>query len=440
MVPLENRSQNPTGIGSGMLARLIWGAASKIAAQQDKVDDSQHLHLYFTTQTSILTRPVAVTQEAIRPPPALVQQSSLSTISKSSSLLWHVSTHISGQRESKPACSTPMASLRRNKTLSPDGQTARFLYTIIKQLDLKSIDWNMVAGSLEITNGHAARMRYSRFKQHVEGVTTQPRAPRTGGKKQKEGKEGKEGMEAVKKGKKRGFEEDGDDRVQAASYVKREIPGPESAIGRVKKEGDMRIKNELDADQAMCDVQIKPEPGLQDDRALSAAAPAPRIKPEPDTHSNPDIWRVLPHTTTTTAATTSPHRFTQDQTPRSQPLPTNPASTIQFSHPSHLQASFPPHHHNPHHRTHYRPPTTTGTISLADLEVAPRSSLPSTTSPSIHGGLDHHVFSAKAPTSTVEPRSLEGSTAALQIKVEQGLEVGAEGGGKVLVKNEVMDL
>lgn len=73
-----------------------------------------------------------------------------------------------------------MASLRRSKVLSPDGQTARFLYTIIKQLDLKAIDWNEVASGLDITNGHAARMRYSRFKAQIEGLPTQSklRAPR----------------------------------------------------------------------------------------------------------------------------------------------------------------------------------------------------------------------------------------------------------------------
>ncbi|KAL9122599.1 MAG: hypothetical protein Q9187_000852 [Circinaria calcarea] len=62
-----------------------------------------------------------------------------------------------------------------------DGATARFLYTILKQLDHKSIDWNIVAGDLDITNGHAARMRFSRFKQHMEGVPPTPRKPRASG-------------------------------------------------------------------------------------------------------------------------------------------------------------------------------------------------------------------------------------------------------------------
>ncbi|KAI9825235.1 MAG: hypothetical protein M1832_001269 [Thelocarpon impressellum] len=56
-----------------------------------------------------------------------------------------------------------------------DGAHAKFLYTILKQLDLKSIDWNAVAGQLDITNGHAARMRFSRFKAQMEGHQPSPR-------------------------------------------------------------------------------------------------------------------------------------------------------------------------------------------------------------------------------------------------------------------------
>ncbi|MCJ1374583.1 hypothetical protein MMC20_005815 [Loxospora ochrophaea] len=59
-----------------------------------------------------------------------------------------------------------------------DGVTSKFLYTILKQLDLKAIDWNAVAAQLDITNGHAARMRFSRFKQQMEGVPPTPRRPR----------------------------------------------------------------------------------------------------------------------------------------------------------------------------------------------------------------------------------------------------------------------
>ncbi|EAS30782.1 uncharacterized protein CIMG_06261 [Coccidioides immitis RS] len=71
-----------------------------------------------------------------------------------------------------------MTTLKRSKTLPADGQTTKFLYTILKQLDLKSVDWNLVASQLDISNGHAARMRFSRFRQHMEGITSTPRTPR----------------------------------------------------------------------------------------------------------------------------------------------------------------------------------------------------------------------------------------------------------------------
>ncbi|KAI9680342.1 MAG: hypothetical protein M1829_001228 [Trizodia sp. TS-e1964] len=56
---------------------------------------------------------------------------------------------------------------------------SKFLYTILKQLDLKNVDWPQVAADLEITNGHAARMRYSRFKATMEGKDTRNRGPRS---------------------------------------------------------------------------------------------------------------------------------------------------------------------------------------------------------------------------------------------------------------------
>lgn len=36
-----------------------------------------------------------------------------------------------------------------------------------------------MAGQLDITNGHAARMRFSRFKQQMEGIPPAPRKPRS---------------------------------------------------------------------------------------------------------------------------------------------------------------------------------------------------------------------------------------------------------------------
>ncbi|KAF7719011.1 Uncharacterized protein PECH_000191 [Penicillium ucsense] len=59
--------------------------------------------------------------------------------------------------------------VQRSKVLDTEGPTPKFLYAIIKQVSLKEIDWNRVAADLEISNGHAARMRFSRFKSQMDG-------------------------------------------------------------------------------------------------------------------------------------------------------------------------------------------------------------------------------------------------------------------------------
>ncbi|ETI19305.1 hypothetical protein G647_09137 [Cladophialophora carrionii CBS 160.54] len=71
-----------------------------------------------------------------------------------------------------------MASQRRTKNFANDPQTPMFLYNILKQLDLRSINWSEVADGLGISNGHAARMRYSRMKSQFEGLSSQPKPPK----------------------------------------------------------------------------------------------------------------------------------------------------------------------------------------------------------------------------------------------------------------------
>ncbi|KEZ43791.1 hypothetical protein SAPIO_CDS3938 [Scedosporium apiospermum] len=60
-----------------------------------------------------------------------------------------------------------------------DNQMTRFLFAILKQKCLKDIDWNEVAKdpilAQPITNGHAARMRYSRFRSAMLGQEPQKR-------------------------------------------------------------------------------------------------------------------------------------------------------------------------------------------------------------------------------------------------------------------------
>ncbi|KAI1101934.1 hypothetical protein F4804DRAFT_283767 [Jackrogersella minutella] len=57
-----------------------------------------------------------------------------------------------------------------------DNAMTRFLFAILRQKNLKDIDWTQVAHDpilgegKKITNGHAARMRYSRFKNAMLGL------------------------------------------------------------------------------------------------------------------------------------------------------------------------------------------------------------------------------------------------------------------------------
>ncbi|KLU81623.1 hypothetical protein MAPG_00708 [Magnaporthiopsis poae ATCC 64411] len=64
-------------------------------------------------------------------------------------------------------------------TANSDNAMARFLFAILRQKCLKDIDWNKVASDpvllQPITNGHAARMRYSRFRSSMLGIEPQRR-------------------------------------------------------------------------------------------------------------------------------------------------------------------------------------------------------------------------------------------------------------------------
>jgi len=58
-----------------------------------------------------------------------------------------------------------------------------------------------VASDLEITNGHAARMRFSRFKQHMEGFPPSPRKPRSDARQHKKAKTEKNAKAVGKRAK-----------------------------------------------------------------------------------------------------------------------------------------------------------------------------------------------------------------------------------------------
>ena len=84
------------------------------------------------------------------------------------------------------------------------------------------IDWSSVASQLDITNGHAARMRFSRFRAQMEGTTSTPRkraAPNsTRSKKSIKTEEGK------RKG------------LEASSAIESEVPPSPTTPSKVKRE------------------------------------------------------------------------------------------------------------------------------------------------------------------------------------------------------------
>jgi hypothetical protein len=296
-----------------------------------------------------------------------------------------------------------MASLRRNKTLSPDGQTARFLYTIIKQLDLKAIDWNLVAGSLEITNGHAARMRYSRFKQHMESNEGKD------WKQGKGGKEGKEGKVSLKKGKKRAFEEEADHQKGAPAYAKTEN-GSGGAGPVVKREcSDVHIKNEPSAERTPVAVQIKTENSLLQEERVAPydAHPAVRVKREPAPDAtlstiDPDIWHILPQARGTNISLND------------QPL--RPTATA-FSTTAQPQ--------QPALRPLYQFAPAQSTVSLAELEVSPRSRAPTTSTTTT-------ADSGRSPASFTDGGLWEGARKALPDSAV------ASSGSEIRIKDEPM--
>jgi hypothetical protein len=272
-----------------------------------------------------------------------------------------------------------MASLRRSKALSPDGQTARFLYTILKQLDLKAIDWNLVADGLDITNGHAARMRFSRFKQHMEGIPTQPRNPRPK-------KDGGKDKNAKGKGLKRGLEDD--------------VKG-EDMKGEDGEADEATVKHEPG-------FRIKDEPGTIEESHEIKEPPAVRVKREPEADG---IANQASSTPGHLALPIQGHELV-------------PAANLAHAPLAAMMAQG---------KAPIVSPPPMATVSLADLHL-PTNSIPHV--PHLDRAAPSVVFAARPAT----PRAY-GDVAVRGIKVEPGLMASPvqTTGGQTFVKSEPTD-
>ncbi|KAL8644704.1 MAG: hypothetical protein Q9210_007119 [Variospora velana] len=112
-----------------------------------------------------------------------------------------------------------------------DAAAAKFLYAIMKQVDVKKIDWQIVASEQGIPTANAARMRFTRLKAQMEGDTTTPtKSKTTVPRKRKE--------KAVKaeetKAKRHRQEDETDGDIANSSDMSTAIPGINPSKPRAK--------------------------------------------------------------------------------------------------------------------------------------------------------------------------------------------------------------
>ncbi|KAE9371969.1 hypothetical protein N431DRAFT_482855 [Stipitochalara longipes BDJ] len=157
-----------------------------------------------------------------------------------------------------------------------DTAITRLLYAILSQKCLKDIDWNKVAHHpilcQEITNGHAARMRYSRFKKQMEGTATirRPRGPNSPRKTKVE-----KSAKSPRKGKGKAKEEEEEEPVKMEPVSRQGTVESEHVSER---EGTGRMEK-----------RVKLEPGLALGGAttsFSESLPTPRTMPNTPTSSS----------------------------------------------------------------------------------------------------------------------------------------------------------
>ena len=180
-----------------------------------------------------------------------------------------------------------MGSLRRTKNFATDPQTPMFLYSILKQLDLRSINWNDVADALGISNGHAARMRYSRMKSQFEGLSNEPKPPRP--KKENTGET--KSSKSKAKNNKRLLMEDENERLTTQRASSQQAMSQDPKRIKVEPQSYMNPWNPTGmlagqpyAAPYWIQPTIKPEPDACGSQSipLHSVVPSPAIKKEPE--------------------------------------------------------------------------------------------------------------------------------------------------------------
>ncbi len=128
------------------------------------------------------------------------------------------------------------------------------------------IDWAQVATQLGITNGHAARMRFSRFKQAMEGVVPAPRKRTTAGSNTSSHRSSR--------------------RVKTEKAIKAEKAADAKVEPDADGETEMESKPNIDVIKTEQQQQQQQDTVTASSSSLTTAAPEERtpttmIKPEP---------------------------------------------------------------------------------------------------------------------------------------------------------------
>ncbi|AEO71557.1 uncharacterized protein THITE_2124083 [Thermothielavioides terrestris NRRL 8126] len=276
-----------------------------------------------------------------------------------------------------------------------DNAMARFLFAILQQKCLKDIDWNKVAHNpilaQEITNGHAARMRYSRFRAAMLGLEPQ-RRNRTNPDKSRVSKKKK--ADGVKPKK-----EDDDEKKSGSGIgnIKTEKTAEANSPTTIKSEGRSIAPPAPQPSQPpapmMTPAMLKTEASLDNPfnqqgnppSILAAAASSPRIKQEQLPPPAASITPPMPEPTTFGLVSTTPATSSASSTPyvdshhRMQMRLLTPCSDTD---PVGIQGFFPQspapstsdllhsqHHHHSHH--HHHPTVGAGSPPLSAAAPSP---------------------------------------------------------------------
>ncbi|KAK0626154.1 hypothetical protein B0T14DRAFT_509276 [Immersiella caudata] len=225
-----------------------------------------------------------------------------------------------------------------------DNAMTRFLFAILQQKCLKDIDWNKVAHdpilAQEITNGHAARMRYSRFKAAMLGLEPQ-RRNRTNPNRNRVTKKKKDDKASKKDGPSRNDDAD-EDKYDSGN------PSP------IKRE--LNHNNHLDDDPPSI-----LSPKVKEERIFTAPSPLdhPSSQPPPQFSTNPTMSEMQSRLHMRLLTPCSDSDVLAAYSPASEMLHSDTAPSFDFR----SEAAPHHHHHAPesvvsnqwHHQNPYSP-------------------------------------------------------------------------------------